>query len=93
VLVKSIAGSIPRPKKGSLTPIFPDQYFPDEENCDIPSVKDHRFFEEHKTEYHDWKMKRMGEQPFNLLMVRAHTPGRRDDTPILRWLKQEMKKQ
>jgi hypothetical protein len=36
-------------------------------------------------------MKRMGEQPFNLLMVRAHTPGRRDDTPILRWLKQEMK--
>jgi hypothetical protein len=38
-------------------------------------------------------MKRMGEKAFNLLMVRAHTSGKRDDTPILMWLKQEMKKQ
>src|SRR5258708_7833207 len=45
----------------------------DEENCDILCIKDHQFFEEHKTEYREWKIKRMGEPAFNLLMVRAHT--------------------
>jgi len=50
------------------------------------------YFEERKTEYHDWKMARMGETAFSLLMLRAHTPGKKDDGPILMWLKQEMKK-
>jgi len=64
----------------------------DEENCDILCVRDHQFFEEHKTEYRDWKLKRMGEKAFNLLMLRVHTYQKKDDTLILMWLKQEMKK-
>ena len=65
----------------------------DEENSDILCIKDHPYFEEHKTEYREWKLKRMGEKAFNLLMLRAHTYQKKDDTPILMWLKQEMKKQ
>jgi hypothetical protein len=55
----------------------------DPENCDALCVKCHQWFEEHKTEYEAWKKDRMGEQAFNKLMVRAHTPGKRDDTLAL----------
>jgi hypothetical protein len=51
----------------------------DEENCDIFCVADHAYFESHKTEYTAWKKDRMGEKAFNLLMVRAHITGKRDD--------------
>ena len=64
----------------------------DEEKTDILCVNDHRYFEEHKTEYHEWKRNRMGKKAFDLLMLRAHTYRKKDDTPILMWLKQEMKK-
>lgn len=64
----------------------------DEENCDILCVSHHAYFEEHKTEYEAWKLERVGKKAFDLLMLRAHTYHKKDDTPILMWLKQEMKK-
>ena len=65
----------------------------DEENCDILCVRDHAFFETHKTEYTAWKKERMGEKAFNLLMVRAHTTGKRDDKLQCMLLKKLMKEQ
>jgi hypothetical protein len=65
----------------------------DEENCDILCVKDHMYFETHKTEYEAWKKNRMGEKPFNLLMLRAHTYEKRDDKFRVMLIKQLMKEQ
>ena len=65
----------------------------DEENCDILCVRDHAFFESHKTEYTAWKKERMGEKAFNLLMVRAHTTGKRDDKLQIMLWKKLMKEQ
>jgi hypothetical protein len=59
----------------------------------ILCVRHHAYFETHKTEYETWKEGRLGTKAFNLLMLRAHRPGKRDDVPVLMWLKQEMKKQ
>src|SRR3990167_6769553 len=41
----------------------------DDENCDILYIPCHQYFEEHKTEYTEWKKERMGEKMFNLLML------------------------
>ena len=65
----------------------------DEENCDILCVRGHAFFEFHKTEYTAWKKERMGEKAFNLLMVRAHTTGKRDDKLQIMLIKKLMKEQ
>ena len=65
----------------------------DDENCDILCISHHSYFEDHKTEYEAWKLERMGKKAFNLLILRAHTYHKKDDTWILMWLKQEMKKQ
>jgi hypothetical protein len=65
----------------------------DEENCDILCVADHAYFESHKTEYTAWKKERMGEKAFNLLMVRAHTTGKRDDKLQVMLIKKLMKEQ
>ena len=45
----------------------------------------------HKTEYREWKLKRMGEKAFNLLMMRAHTPGK--TRPQLMFIRELMKEQ
>jgi hypothetical protein len=65
----------------------------DEENCDILCVRDHAYFETHKTEYEVWKKNRMGEKAFNLLMARAHVPGKRDDKLQVMLIKKLMKEQ
>jgi hypothetical protein len=65
----------------------------DEENCDILCVACHFYFETHKTEYEAWKKERMGLKPFNLLMVRAHITGKRDDKAVLMVLKELVRKQ
>src|SRR5947207_2027733 len=65
----------------------------DEENCDILCVRDHFYFETHKTEYETWKKNQMGEEAFNLLMVRAHVTGKRDDKLQIILLKKLMKEQ
>ncbi len=63
----------------------------DEENCDILCIRCHQYFESHKTEYEAWKKERLGEQGFNLLMLRANKSGKRDDKLVLLWVKQLMK--
>ena len=51
----------------------------DEINCDILCIGCHQRFEENPAEYHEWKLAKMGQKAYNLLKVRAHTTGRRDD--------------
>jgi len=82
VLVESIVQ-----KKGSLTPIFPD-----EKNCDVlregsPILRgaQNRISRlENETD---------GRAAFQSLNGQSAYARQRDDTPILMWLKQEMKKQ
>jgi len=65
----------------------------DEENCDIIcNIPCHRYFEEHKTEYAEWKKKRLGEKKYKMLMVRKNTYKKKDDKLVLIWLNQELKK-
>jgi hypothetical protein len=56
-------------------------------------IRDHAFVESHKTGYEAWKKKRMGEKAFNLLMVRAHTTGKRDDKLQIMLIKKLMREQ
>ena len=52
----------------------------DEDNtpvaCNIPC---HQYFDTHKTEFKDWMVKKLGQQRFDLLEVRAHLRKHRDD--------------
>src|SRR3990167_9807765 len=64
----------------------------DLENTDLLCAGCHRFFTANPNEYVEWKRKRMGDQRFKLLTLRAHTPGKKDDVKILLWLKKEMEK-
>jgi hypothetical protein len=68
----------------------------DEENIDVLWFACHSYFENKKGkngEYEVWKKNRMGEKAFNLLMVRAHTPGKRDAKFAAMWIKKLMKEQ
>ena len=51
----------------------------DEENCDILCFVHHQYFEENPLEYVGWKKKRMSEQAFKLLTIRAESYKKRDD--------------
>lgn len=51
----------------------------DEENCDTACRACHMYYEEHKEEYREWKMKQLGDKRFNALVLRANTAGHRDD--------------
>ena len=59
----------------------------DEENVDCLCFTCHNYFEMNPHEYVEFKKKRLGEQRYKMLMVRAHTTQKRDDTKILLWLK------
>jgi len=52
----------------------------DEENtpclCSIPC---HTYFDTHKTEYRDWMLKRLGQERFDMLQLKAHIHKDRDD--------------
>src|SRR3990167_329747 len=48
--------------------------------CNIPC---HQYFESHRTEYEQWKLKQMGKKAYNSLMLRAHTPKKKDDKLVL----------
>lgn len=62
----------------------------DERNCEILcNIPCHRFFEEHRTEYENWKCEDMGEQEFKKLTVDAHTLQKRDDAKVLLFLKNQ----
>ena len=64
----------------------------DEQNTDVLCSGCHRHFEENPNSYVDWKRKRMTEQEFNMLDYKAHQTCKKDDTLILLWLKEEIKK-
>ena len=60
----------------------------DEENCDVLCRSCHEWAEKHKkTEYTDWKIERMGERAFNLLLVRANQKGKKDDELVKLYIK------
>ena len=63
----------------------------DEENCDILCIRCHQYFESHKTEYEVWKKERLGDRAFNLLMLRAHATGKRDDKLMVMVINKLMK--
>ena len=52
----------------------------DEDNtpcmCNIPC---HQYFDHHKTEYGEWMLKRLGQERFDMLELRAHIRKDRDD--------------
>lgn len=47
-------------------------------NADSLCAGCHRFFTEHKTEYEEWKLEQLGQKEYDLLTLRANTPGKRD---------------
>ena len=51
----------------------------DLDNVDPSCVACHRFMGEHKYTFENWKMKQLGKERFNALLIRANTPGKRDD--------------
>lgn len=65
----------------------------DEENVDVLCVNCHQYFESHKTEYEAWKKEQMGKKAYDILMIRAHATGHRDDKATLLVLKHLIKEQ
>jgi hypothetical protein len=64
----------------------------DPENCTALCFACHRFLGEHPVEHYEFMLKRLGPERFQLLNVRANTPGRPDLTLISLWLDQEFKR-
>lgn len=51
----------------------------DEENCDTLCFGCHRIWEkEDREDYREFKVKQLGQKKFDLLQVRAYTPGKKD---------------
>lgn len=50
----------------------------DPENADSLCAGCHRYFTEHKTEYTEWKIEKLGDKRYDLLTLRANTPAKRD---------------
>ena len=50
----------------------------DLENADSLCPMCHKHFTEHKTEYEEWKLKRMGQKAYDLLLLRSNTTGKKD---------------
>src|SRR3990167_1765384 len=65
----------------------------DDENCDVfCNIPCHQYFETHRTEYEQWKKKRLGEKAYKLLDFRAHQLVKRDDEIQIIIIKNLMKK-
>ena len=63
----------------------------DELNCDTLCAGCHKFFTEHRTEFEDWKQKRMSIKEYNLLELRANTPVKKDRKMALIIVKELLK--
>ena len=50
----------------------------DLKNVDCLCISCHKYFTELKTEYEAWKLEQLGQKEYDLLMLRANTPGKRD---------------
>ena len=61
----------------------------DEENTDVLCFTDHAYFGANPNEYVEWKKKRMSEQKYKMLMVRANLTCKKDDAKVLLWLKNQ----
>src|SRR3990167_6469168 len=64
----------------------------DEENIDVICWNHHRYFETHRTEYENWKLKKLGKRKYNLLAIRADQYKKLDDKLQLIILKEYEKK-
>jgi hypothetical protein len=47
-------------------------------NADSLCAGCHKWFTEHKTEYEAWKLERLGQKEYDLLMLRSNTPAKKD---------------
>lgn len=66
----------------------------DPENADASCAKCHNFVENHpdgQRRLEEWKLEQLGEQRYNLLMIRAETSGKRDDFMATLYVKQLLK--
>ena len=63
-----------------------------EENCDILCFSCHRKFTEDPPLYHDWKFKKLGENRYNLLKIKAQSYCKRDEAIALLYVKSLIKK-
>lgn len=66
----------------------------DVENCDAGCIACHHYID-HTAEGQKWfdnfKLKQLGEQRYNGLLVRANTPGKRDDVMAVLYAKELLK--
>ncbi len=65
----------------------------DDINCSILCIKDHAWFESHKTEYEQWLIGGIGQREFDLLALRANSYKKKDDKLQLIVIKQLIKEQ
>lgn len=66
----------------------------DLQNCDAGCGQCHHFIDhtaEGKIWYREFKLKQLGQRDFDLLMLRANTPGKRDDKLTLIYVKELIK--
>lgn len=67
-------------------------------NTDPSCKMCHKYFGEHKTEFEAWKLKQLGEEKFNQLLVASRVTVRKADQEIKKkalrvWLNQELKRE
>ena len=69
------------------------RFHPD--NCDAMCPTCHRVMGENPNAFNEWKKRQIGEKKFNALIVKAHrgkVVKKRDESMIVAWCKQEIKK-
>ena len=50
----------------------------DVDNVDVLCTSDHMYFTSHKTEYEEWKLKKLGRRKYNILELESNTTGKKD---------------
>ncbi len=63
----------------------------DEENCAALCFGCHQYFTSHPAEHTEWFKKRLGEVQYDLLMARAHIPGKPDIEGLTLYFKEKLK--
>ena len=64
----------------------------DEMNCHALCYGCHQYFHANPIEHTNWMINKIGQKEFDLLFIRANTPGKPDVKLIKMWLKIELKK-
>jgi hypothetical protein len=55
----------------------------DEQNVDTLCIACHQWSHRNPAAYEEWKIQQLGQQGFDLLTLRANSPGKRDDAMAL----------